>query len=55
MVHSFQGVLHGVVASRILFNLRDAFHNQGDVNTFSMSHMQFATIPKSVTQAESEA
>ncbi|KAI9462100.1 hypothetical protein HD554DRAFT_2128293 [Boletus coccyginus] len=50
LLTTFQGVLHGVVASRILFNLRDALHNQGDVVTFSMSRMQFATIPKGVTQ-----
>ncbi|KAF8551125.1 hypothetical protein OG21DRAFT_1487238 [Imleria badia] len=49
---TFQGVLHGVVASRVLFNLRDALHNQGEVVTFSMSRMQFAPVPRSVTQAE---
>ena len=52
MVHSFQGVLHGVMASRILFNLRDALHNQGEVVTFSfsMSRLQFAAAPRSVIQ-----
>jgi hypothetical protein len=55
MVYSFQGVLHGVVASRILFNLRDALHDQGEVDAFSMSHMQFAAIPKSMTQGVESA
>jgi len=45
---NFQAVLHGIVASRILFNLRDSVTNRMDDHTmsFTMSGMQFATPPK---------
>ncbi|KAF9224631.1 hypothetical protein BS17DRAFT_84916 [Gyrodon lividus] len=46
----FQGVLHGVVASRILFNLRDAIHDRGDVFVFSMSRMEFAPVSRDIVR-----
>ncbi|KIJ59278.1 hypothetical protein HYDPIDRAFT_118701 [Hydnomerulius pinastri MD-312] len=50
LLATFQGVLHGVVASRILFNLRDAIDDRGDIHFFSMTRMQFASAPMSGVQ-----
>jgi hypothetical protein len=56
----FQGVLHGVMASRILFELRDADKGEELSSGFTSgasSHMQFAsqTIPTAVLHDKSNA
>ncbi|KAH7922345.1 hypothetical protein BV22DRAFT_1131506 [Leucogyrophana mollusca] len=43
----FQGVLHGVMASRIMFDLRDA-DKSGSTDAYTVSSMQFASIPMTV-------
>ncbi|KAG1722118.1 hypothetical protein EDB19DRAFT_1769213 [Suillus lakei] len=41
IIEVFQGVLHGVIASRILFDLRDADRREED--SFHLSDLQFAS------------
>ncbi|OJA08734.1 hypothetical protein AZE42_12265 [Rhizopogon vesiculosus] len=59
IIDVFQGVLHGVMASRILFDLRDADRREEDHSQFTPyippSHIQFAsqTIPMTVLHGES--
>ncbi|KAF9222123.1 hypothetical protein BS17DRAFT_818801 [Gyrodon lividus] len=55
LLATFQGVLHGVVATRILFNLRDAIHNRRDVFVFSMSRLQFAPVLKNGQNTNAES
>ncbi|KAG2340199.1 hypothetical protein BDR05DRAFT_1002771 [Suillus weaverae] len=47
IIDVFQGVLHGVVASRILFDLRDA--DQIKEDSFCLSDLQFA--PNTISTA----
>ncbi|KAG1775768.1 hypothetical protein EV702DRAFT_415293 [Suillus placidus] len=47
IIDVFQGVLHGVIASRILFDLRDADRIKED--SFCLSDLQFA--PRTISTA----
>ncbi|KAG2101500.1 hypothetical protein BD769DRAFT_1507983, partial [Suillus cothurnatus] len=47
IIDVFQGVLHGIIASRILFDLRDA--DQSEDYSFYVSDLQYALRPISTT------
>ncbi|KAN0088085.1 hypothetical protein V8E55_006706 [Tylopilus felleus] len=54
LLATFQGVLHGVMASRILFDLRDVLRDQGDTVMTSVSGLQFAAIPTLMPSARED-
>jgi len=52
IVFSFQGILHGVMASRILFGLRDALSEGFSLQVSTRSRVEFAPVHTSAVRTD---